>query len=80
MRHRHLDTPDGVYTLPAIESIIERGGKEDWARLYLVVKARKEVRDRVFQAARAQLDNPYTIRYHFWRKFALFCRKVADGQ
>ena len=80
MKHRHLYTEDGVYTLPAIESVIERGGKEDWAGLYAAVKSRKEIREKVLRASRAQLDNPYTIRYHFWHKFARFCQGESDGQ
>lgn len=34
MRHRHLDLPEGAYSVAAVHSVLERGGASDlWALL-----------------------------------------------
>ena len=68
MRHRHIDDTD--YTLPAIDSIIERGCREDWAALQIAVRRDPAVRGRVLEVAANNLDHPYTDRYRFWFHYA----------
>jgi hypothetical protein len=68
MRHRHID--DTGYGLPAIDGIIERGQREDWALLQINLRRDPDLCRKVFDIASHNLDHPYTIRYHYWYRYA----------
>jgi hypothetical protein len=68
MRHRHIDDTD--YILPAIDSVIEHGQRKDWALLQIKMRDNPDLCRKVFHIASHNLDNPYTIRYHYWYQYA----------
>jgi len=67
--HRHLN--DGVgYILPAIDDVIDRGKREDWAQLRAVALRDRRLMEDILHVALAHAQDPYAQRYHFWRKYA----------
>ncbi|MGD0829925.1 MAG: hypothetical protein ABR907_03210 [Terracidiphilus sp.] len=69
MLHRHLE--DGVgYILPAIDDVIDRGKRADWAELRSAALADGALMTKILQIVRAHADDPYAQRYHFWRQYA----------
>ncbi|MDR1579196.1 MAG: hypothetical protein LBS35_02465 [Synergistaceae bacterium] len=68
MRHRNID--DTKYSLAAIDSVIERGQRRDWALLQLEMKRSPDLCRKVFDIASHNLEHPYTIRYHYWYHLA----------
>jgi hypothetical protein len=69
MIHRHLW--DGVgYILPAIDDVIDRGKRADWAELRSAALADRALMIQILQIARAHAHDPYAQRYHFWRQYA----------
>ncbi len=73
MKHRHLNHQD--ITLAAIDNIIERGGRADWAALRDQTVVDKEVCQKVLKICDAHARDPYAQRYHLWRHYAR--RRVA---
>ena len=69
MEHRHIE--DTSYSLPAIDGVIERGKRRDWAALQIMVRSDPELCRRVLKVARHNLEHPYTIRYHYWYHYAM---------
>ena len=68
MKHRHLDHEG--FTLAAIDDIIARGRRADWAKLRSALLADKDVRDKVIRICSARVVDPYAQRYHFWKYYA----------
>ena len=68
MLHRHLNHQG--YTLAALDDVIDRGKREDWARLRSVALKDREFMERVLCIALAHAHDPYAQRYHFWRHYA----------
>lgn len=68
MLHRHLNHQD--YTLAAIDDVIERGKREDWAELRAVALTDPVIMKKIFHIADARAGDPYAQRYHFWRQYA----------
>jgi len=68
MLHRHLNHQK--LSLAAVDDIIERGRKKDWAELRLAVIADSSVREKVIRVCRVYADDPYAQRYHFWMQYA----------
>lgn len=68
MEHRHL-THQG-FTLAAIDDLIGRGRRRDWAELRRAVLDDETTREKVLQVCRAHADDPYAQRYHFWKHYA----------
>jgi hypothetical protein len=75
MRHRHIE--DSGYSLAAIDSIIERGQRKDWAALQITMKDNPDLCRKVFNLARYNLEHPYTIRYHYWYHYSK--ERLRDG-
>jgi hypothetical protein len=69
LKHRH--TNDTGYTLTAIDSIIERGKRPDWAELQIAMRSNPEICLDVLHMAKHNLEHPYTIRYHYWYFLAM---------
>jgi hypothetical protein len=74
MEHRHLNHE--AYTAAAIDDIIARGGRSDWAGLRDAARADATVLDRILRVCDARSDAPYAQRYRFWRHYAAR-RRVA---
>jgi hypothetical protein len=68
MIHRHLNH-QGL-TLAAIDDVISRGRREDWAELREAVLAEKALLKKVLKVCRAHVADPRAQRYHFWMNYA----------
>ena len=68
MQHRHLVHSD--FSLPAVDDIISRGGRDDWAALATAIKGDAGLRERVLRICAAHVADPTSQRYHFWKYYA----------
>ena len=68
MQHRHLTHQ--AYTLAAIDDIIGRGKRQDWAALRTALLTDPTVRAKVLRVCAARVTDPYAQRYHFWKHYA----------
>ena len=68
MKHRHLTHEQ--FTLAAIDDVIARGRRPDWAALRRALLADVAVRDKVLRVCAARVADPYAQRYHFWKHYA----------
>ncbi len=64
MLHRHLNHQR--YTLAAIDDVIARGRRGDWADLRRAVLEDRTLLEKVEHVCRAHISDPYAQRYHFW--------------
>ena len=68
MVHRHLNHQE--LTLAAIDDVISRGNRKDWAGLREAVLADPAILRKVLRVCRAQVADPRAQRYHFWLHYA----------
>ncbi|HMO25072.1 MAG TPA: hypothetical protein PKB10_02275 [Tepidisphaeraceae bacterium] len=68
MVHRHIQP--GRLTLAAIDDIIARGKRADWAALRDQALADPAIFDDIQRICAAHLDDPYAQRYHLWNHYA----------
>ena len=68
MLHRHLTHQQ--FTLAAIDDIIARGKRQDWASLRQAVLSDRVLLEKVLQVCQAHIADPYAQRYHFWKQYA----------
>jgi len=68
MLHRHLNHRQ--YTLAALDDVIDRGKREDWAQLRSVALNDRMIMEKILRVALAHAQEPYAQRYHFWRHYA----------
>jgi hypothetical protein len=68
MLHRHLNHQQ--YTLAAVDDVIDRGKREDWAQLRFVALKDRVIMDKILRVASAHAHDPYAQRYQFWRQYA----------
>lgn len=68
MLHRHLNHRQ--YTLAALDDVIDRGKRKDWAELRSVALKDRDVMEKILRVALAHAQDPYAQRYHFWRQYA----------
>ena len=68
MLHRHLNHEE--YTLAAIDDVIGRGKRKDWADLRKAALADRVIMEKVLRVSIAQGKDPYEQRYRFWRYYA----------
>jgi hypothetical protein len=68
MLHRHLNHQE--YTLAALDDVIDRGKREDWAQLRKVALEDRGLMEKILRVALAHAADPYAQRYHFWRQYA----------
>jgi len=66
--HRHLTHQQ--FTLAAIDDIIARGQRRDWAALRRAALADRTVLEKVLRVCQAHVTDPYAQRYHFWKQYA----------
>lgn len=67
MLHRHLNHQR--YTLAAIDDVIARGRRQDWADLRRAVLEDRTLLEKVERVCRAHIADPYAQRYHFWMHY-----------
>jgi len=75
MNHRHLNHQ--CVTLAAIDDVISRGGRDDWADLRQAVLASRALLDKVERICRTHVFDPYARRHHFWLHYAAEYRSAA---
>jgi hypothetical protein len=68
MLHRHLNHQE--YTLAAIDNVIARGKRRDWAELREEALGNRTVMEKVLRVCQAHIADPYAQRYHFWKQYA----------
>ena len=68
MIHRHLTHQQ--FTLAAIDDVIARGKRADWAALRQAALADRVVMEKVLRVCLAHIADPYAQRYHFWKLYA----------
>ncbi len=68
MLHRHLNHQQ--FTLAAIDDVIARGKRRDWAELRRAALEDRAVLEKVRRVCRAHITDPYAQRYHFWMQYA----------
>lgn len=68
MLHRHLNHQ--TFTLAAIDDIIGRGRRHDWAVLRWAVLQDRRLLEKVLRVCEAHVQDPYAQRYHFWKHYA----------
>ena len=68
MLHRHLTHQQ--FTLAAIDDVIARGKRWDWAELRQAALGDRAVMEKVLRVCRAHIADPYAQRYHFWKQYA----------
>jgi hypothetical protein len=66
--HRHLN--HRRYTLSAVDDVIDRGKREDWAELRSVALQDRGLMEKIRRVALAHAQEPFAQRYHFWRRYA----------
>jgi hypothetical protein len=68
MLHRHLTHQQ--FTLAAIDDVIARGKRQDWAALRQAVLADRALLEKVLRVCQVHIADPYAQRYHFWKQYA----------
>ena len=68
MVHRHLTHQQ--FTLAAIDDVIARGKRQDWAVLRQAVLADPTLSEKVLRVCQQYVADPYAQRYHFWKQYA----------
>ena len=68
MLHRHLNHAE--LTLAAIDDVIGRGKRADWAELRRAAIADRTLMEKVLHVAKARDKDSYAQRYRFWRRYA----------
>ena len=66
--HRHLTHQE--LTLAAIDDVIARGNRRDWAELRRAVLVDPIVLEKTLRVCRAYVADPSAQRYHFWKQYA----------
>lgn len=64
MKHRHLT--DDAYTLAAIDDVIERGGRYDWAALRDTARADQGILHKISRVCEARKEDVYAQRHYLW--------------
>jgi hypothetical protein len=73
MEHRHINHQN--FTAVAIDDIIERGGRSDWAELRDSAAANPGIMVKILRVCKAHSNDPEAQRYQLWRHYAE--RRVA---
>lgn len=68
MLHRPLTHPQ--YTLAAIDDVIGRGKRRDWANLRQTALREPALFQKVLRVCLAYVSDPHAQRYHFWKHYA----------
>jgi hypothetical protein len=63
MQHRHLEQPG--FSLAAIDDVIARGRRADWAELRVALLANPDLAEKIRKVCLPRLPDPYAQRYHF---------------
>lgn len=75
MEHRHLNHQG--FTLAAIDDVIARGRRADWAALRQALLRDADVMEKIRKICRAKIADPYAQRYHFWMNYVAYRSRIA---
>jgi len=67
MLHRHLNHER--FTLAAIDDIIARGKRADWAQLGHALRADWSLAGKIARVCAAYAQDRYAQRQHFWKQY-----------
>lgn len=67
MLHRHLNHQR--LTLAAIDDVIARGRRADWAALRQALLADAAIGEKVLRVCASRVCDPTAQRYHFWKGY-----------
>jgi hypothetical protein len=73
MKHRHLNHEG--YTTAAIDDMIGRGNRSDWAELRDAAASDALILQKILRVCAPHREDAYAQRYHLWRHYA--ARRVA---
>ena len=65
MVHRHISDERSLSSV-AIDDILDRGGRSDWAFLRDAVMQKVELAKRVKKVCAAHMNDIFDQKYHFW--------------
>jgi hypothetical protein len=68
MLHRHLNHEQ--WSLAAIDDVIGRGKRVDWAQLRQAALENRVVMEKVLRVCEAHEGDPFAQRYQFWSRYA----------
>jgi hypothetical protein len=68
MFHRHLNHEQ--FSLAAIDDVIGRGKRQDWAQLRRAALDDRVLMQKVLHVCEAHVKDPFAQRYHFWKQYA----------
>ena len=69
MLHRHISGEKSLSSV-AIDDIIDRGGRSDWAFLRDAVMQKAELAKRIKKVCAAHMHDVFDQKYHFWNLYA----------
>ena len=69
MKHRHIDEGATLSTA-AVDDIIDRGGRSDWAYLRDCSLADSSVMEKIRRVCAAHIADPSDQKYHLWNLYA----------
>ena len=69
MEHRHLQSGFGL-SAAAVDDIIDRGGRADWAFLRDASREDSSVMAKIRRVCAAHLRDPQDQKYHLWSLYA----------
>jgi hypothetical protein len=69
MEHRHIQTGE-VLSAAAIDDIIDRGGRADWAFLRDQSRGDASVMEKIRRVCEAHCSDPLDQKYHLWSLYA----------
>lgn len=78
MEHRHLNH-QGI-TLAAIDDVIARGQRRDWALLRQRMLNHPSLSEKVHQVCRPKIVDPYAQRYHFWMHYVSYRANISSSE
>ena len=68
MLHRHLNHQQ--FSLAAIDDVIARGKRRDWAELRLAALEDRAILEKIVRVCRARVVDPSAQLYQFWMQYA----------
>lgn len=68
MQHRHLNHER--FTLAAIDDVIARGRRQDWAKLRKAALEDTAIMEMILRVCQPREKDRYAQRYHFWKHYA----------
>lgn len=69
MEHRHIDSC-GKLSAAAIDDMIDRGGRADWAFLRDRSRGDESVMQKIRRVCAAHMSDPFDQKYHLWSLYA----------